>query len=783
MEFTLSQIAEISSARYYGADLSVKSIITDSRTMASTEDALFVAIKGVNHDAHDYIGDMVARGVKAFIAEQEIELPEGCGVVVVENSLAALQSLASYYRQNFKGEVVAITGSNGKTMVKEWIAATVPADVKLYRSPRSYNSQLGVALSLLMMPEDADFAIIEAGISQPGEMQSLQHMIAPQTVIFTSLGDAHQANFESQEQKLREKLILAQSAINIIYSSDCQRLEEVVRSEFSDRRLLDSAQVAVPTMSDEISTRNARTVASFCELYNLPQPNFSAMQPVAMRLEVKPAIAGALIVDDSYSCDIDSFTIAMDYLTTVAGTRRKVVILSDILQSGLDDEKIYTLVAQSIARNGVALFVGIGERVSAYSELFECDTRFFDTTEQLLESITDIDITDSAILIKGNRQSRTERISHRLELKSHTTVLEVNLRAMERNINYFRSQMPATTRLVAMVKASSYGAGDREIAQMLCKQGVDYLAVAFADEGVELRESGVTMPIVVLNADDQSFDTMVAWHLEPEIYSFESLDSFAAAARAESGYPVHLKFDTGMHRLGFAEVDIPKLLERLERYSDTIRVASIFTHLSVADDALQDDFTRGQIALFDRVSSAVADALNYKVLRHAAASAAIVRFPEAHFDMCRLGLGMYGYGFEHNDNLEPVSTLRTRIVQIRELEAVETVGYGRAGVLTRKSRIATIPVGYADGLDRHLGCGRWSMVVAGKNAPTVGRICMDSCMIDITDIADVKTGDEVTIFSAAAGNSAEDMARLLDTIPYEVLTSVSKRVKRIYIYE
>ena len=783
MEFTLSQIAEISSARYYGADLSVKSIITDSRTMASTEDALFVAIKGVNHDAHDYIGDMVARGVKAFIAEQEIELPEGCGVVVVENSLAALQSLASYYRQNFKGEVVAITGSNGKTMVKEWIAATVPADVKLYRSPRSYNSQLGVALSLLMMPEDADFAIIEAGISQPGEMQSLQHMIAPQTVIFTSLGDAHQANFESQEQKLREKLILAQSAANIIYSSDCQRLAEVVRSEFSDRRLLDSAQVAAPTMSDEISTRNARTVASFCELYNLPQPNFSAMQPVAMRLEVKPAIAGALIVDDSYSCDIDSFTIAMDYLTTVAGTRRKVVILSDILQSGLDDEKLYTLVAQSIARNGVALFVGIGERVSAYSELFECDTRFFDTTEQLLESITDIDITDSAILIKGNRQSRTERISHRLELKSHTTVLEVNLRAMERNINYFRSQMPATTRLVAMVKASSYGAGDREIAQMLCKQGVDYLAVAFADEGVELRESGVTMPIVVLNADDQSFDTMVAWHLEPEIYSFESLDSFAAAARAESGYPVHLKFDTGMHRLGFAEADIPKLLERLERYSDTIRVASIFTHLSVADDPQQDDFTRGQIALFDRVSSAVADALNYKVLRHAAASAAIVRFPEAHFDMCRLGLGMYGYGFEHNDNLEPVSTLRTRIVQIRELEAGETVGYGRAGVLTRKSRIATIPVGYADGLDRHLGCGRWSMVVAGKNAPTVGRICMDSCMIDITDIADVKTGDEVTIFSAAAGNSAEDMARLLDTIPYEVLTSVSKRVKRIYIYE
>ena len=783
MEFTLSQIADICSARYYGADVLVKSIITDSRTMASTDQALFVAIKGVNHDAHDYIDDMVARGVKAFIAEQEVALPEGCGVVVVDDSLEALQCLASHYRQQFKGEVVGVTGSNGKTMVKEWIAASVTEDVKLYRSPRSYNSQLGVALSLLMMPQDADIAIIEAGISRPGEMQTLQRMIAPQTVIFTSLGDAHQANFESEEQKLREKLILAAAAKSIIYSSDNEQVAAAVEREFGDRVLIDSASATVTDMADEISTHNARIVASFCELYHLPQPDFSSLQPVAMRLEVKPAISGALIVDDSYSCDIDSFTIAMDYLATVADARGKVVILSDILQSGLEDTQLYRLVADSVARNGVSLFVGVGERISAYSDLFTVESRFFDSTEQLLEHIDQIDIAGRAILIKGNRQARTERISHRLELKSHTTVLEVNLRAMERNINYFRSHMAAETRLVAMVKASGYGAGDREIAHMLCKQGVNYLAVAFADEGVELREGGIKMPIVVLNADDQSFDTMVAWHLEPEIYSFESLDSFASAARAERGYPIHLKFDTGMHRLGFSETDVPMLLERLERYSDSIRVASIFTHLSVADDPAQDDFTRGQIALFDRVSKSVADRLDYKVLRHAAASAAIVRFPEAHFDMCRLGLGMYGYGYEHNDNLEPVSTLRTRIVQIRELEAGQTVGYGRAGVLARKSRIATIPVGYADGLDRHLGCGRWSMLVGGKVAPTVGRICMDSCMVDVTDIADVKTGDDVTIFSAVAGNSAEDMARLLDTIPYEILTSVSKRVKRIYIYE
>ena len=783
MKFTLSQIAQICSARYYGADVSVSSVITDSRTAKSVEGALFVAIRGVNHDAHDYIDDMVARGVKGFIAEKEIALPEGCGVVVVEDSLAALQSLAAHYRAQFKGSVVGITGSNGKTMVKEWIAASVLSTVKLYRSPRSYNSQLGVALSLLMIPEDADIAVIEAGISHPGEMQSLKRMIAPQTVIFTSLGDAHQANFKSIEQKLREKLILAADAENIIYSSDCKLLADTLQTEFADKKLIDSALITAPKMADEISTRNARTVAAFCALYNLPQADFSALQPVAMRLEVKPAIGGGLIIDDSYSCDIDSFSIAMDYLTTVADARRKVVVLSDILQSGLEDEKLYAVVADIVRRAGVSLFIGIGNRIAAQAELFADNSLFFATTEQLLENISKIDITDSAILIKGNRLSRTERISHRLELKSHTTVLEVNLRAMERNINYFRSQMPSSTRLVAMVKASSYGAGDREVAQMLAKQGVDYLAVAFADEGVELREAGVNMPIVVLNADDQSFDTMVAYHLEPEIYSFESLDSFASAARGESGYPIHIKFDTGMHRLGFGEGDIQMLLERLARYGATIRVASIFTHLSVADDTLQDEFTKGQIELFDRVSSSVMDALGYKVLRHAAASAAILRFPEAHFDMCRLGLGMYGYGYEHNDNLEPVSTLRTRIVQIRELDADQTVGYGRAGVLARRSRIATIPVGYADGLDRHLGCGRWSMVVAGKSAPTVGRICMDSCMIDITDIPDVQSGDEVTIFSTAAGNSAEDMARQLDTIPYEVLTSVSKRVKRIYIYE
>lgn len=783
MQFLLSQIAHICSGRHIGADCCVSSFLTDSRNAICSEEALFVAMHGVNHDAHTYINNMVARGVKSFIVEREVELPEECGAVVVDNALKALQDLAAFRRAHYEGYVVAIAGSNGKTTVKEWIAQSVGSSVKLYRSPRSYNSQLGVALSLLMMPDDAQIALIEAGISQPGEMAALERMIAPQTVVFTNIGDAHQSNFSSLEQKISEKIYLAKSAERIIYNSDYKQLAQAIEAKYYDRDLIDCAKESILNLPDGVWVGNARIVSAFCRTFGFETPDFTLLQPLSMRLEVKQGVRDSVIIDDSYSCDIDSLTIALDYLSSVAQSRRKVVILSDILQSELSEDELYKVVAQKMAQSGIDLFVGVGSKISAYASAFTLPARFYSTTEELLTDIDNVEITSSAVLIKGNRLSRTERISHALELQSHTTVLEVNLRAIERNINYFRTKMSPETKLVAMVKASSYGAGDTEVAQMLVKQGVDYLAVAFADEGAELRAGGITSPIVVLNADDYSFDTMVAANLEPEIYSLRSLDAFAYAARAEQGYPVHIKLDTGMHRLGFGEADIDALLERLDRYSSTLRVASIFTHLCVADDPSQDEFTRGQIALFDSLSRRIADHLDYPVLRHAAASAAIVRFPEAHYDMCRLGLGMYGYGFEHNNSLEPVATLRTRIVQIRTLEAGQTVGYGRAGVLERKSRIATIPVGYADGLDRHLGCGRWSMIVGGQSAPTVGRVCMDSCMIDVTDIADVSEGDSVTIFSAQSGNSAENMAETLDTIPYEILTSVSKRVKRIYIYE
>ena len=786
MKYLLSDMAHICGGVFLGTDLAVRAVATDSRTSAIENDTLFVAIRGVNHDAHDYVQTMYERGVRAFMVERDCALPSDCGVVKVADSVAALQKLAAEHRAQYRGRVVAVTGSNGKTIVKEWIAQCAPASVNLFRSPRSYNSQLGVALSLLMMNDESDVAVIEAGISQRGEMARLESMIRPDMVIFTSIGDAHQENFESPAEKIAEKLLLARNAGTIIYHSAYPLLADAVRRTYADRRLCDAAAIDAPTMNDAASVRNAQIVAEFFGVMQWPAPDFASVRPVAMRLEVKQGIDNSIIIDDTYNSDINSLAIALDYMCSVAGgKRRMVLILSDILQSGMDDDALYAHVASMVSSANVAQVVGVGAKISRYRSRFVAGSRFFATTEELMAHIGDIDITDSTVLLKGNRNSAFERISHRLQLKSHTTVLEVNLQAMIRNINYFRERMRKDVKLVAMVKASSYGSGDADVARMLQKQGVAYLAVAFADEGVALRENGISMPIVVLNADDASFDVMVANALEPEIYSERSLAAFVREVECAGGrnYPVHIKFDTGMHRLGFSESEIPHLLECLDRYADTVRVASVFTHLCGADDASQDEFTRTQLARFGRMSSAVAAHLPYPILRHAAASAAILRFPEAQYDMCRLGLGLYGFGYVHNDSLEMVSTLRTRIVQIHELESGESVGYGRAQSLVRRSRIATIPVGYADGLDRHLGCGAWSMLVRGKAAPTVGRICMDSCMIDVTDIEGVGEGDDVVIFSPQRGNTPEDMARILDTICYEVLTSVSKRVKRIYINE
>lgn len=785
MRYRLSEIAQICHGELSGKDVEITSVVTDSRACAICDGAMFVAMKGANYDSHNFIADMYGRGVRAFMVERGCDIEcEDAGYIVVENAIAALQQLALVYRNAFKGVVVGITGSNGKTVVKEWVARALPSSVKLFVSPMSYNSQLGVALSLLMMQGDEDIALIEAGISEVGEMERLERMISPDIVVVTSIGDAHQSNFESLSQKIAEKLRLATSAKTLIYHSAYSELAANIEACPISYQRVDAADCHVENIPHEgYITSNAQIVKTLCRVLGFDEVSLPPAN-VAMRLEVKEGVCGSTIINDSYNTDINSLAIALDTLRGMALGGPTVAIISDILQSGMPDGELYSRVAQLVENVGVDMVYGIGPRIMAHADKFASTAQFYEHTEDLLRKLKDEDIAGRTVLLKGNRRSHFERLCHAMERKSHTTVLEVNLDAMTHNISYFRRFLPINHRLVAMVKASSYGAGDVEVAQLLQRLGVAYLAVAFADEGITLREKGITMPIVVLNADAGSYDKMITYSLEPEIYSFHSLRDFTNCVERYGAYayPIHVKFDTGMHRLGFLEEEVEQLLCELKE-NRSVKVATVFAHLSCADDPSQDDFTRSQIALFDKISSRFASALPYEILRHTANSAAIERFPEAAFDMCRLGLGLYGYGYCENDELQPVTTLKTRIVQLRNRKAGEAIGYGRSQVLERDSVIATIPIGYADGLDRHLGEGRWSMLVAGCAAPTVGRICMDSCMIDVTDVGGVSEGDEVVIFSAAAGNNLNDMARVLGTISYEIMTSVSARVKRIYVRE
>ena len=784
MNYLLSDIARIVGGELLGEDLRVTEIATDSRSVIATESVVFAAIDGKNHDGHQFIGRMAERGVEAYIVERDTELPtKRCGMVRVDSTLAALQSLAAYHRSQFKGDVVAITGSNGKTIVKEWAARSMPDSVGSFASPKSYNSQLGVALSLLMLNGNESVAFIEAGISQPGEMERLEQMIKPDIVVITSIGDAHSANFSSDAEKIEEKLRLASGAKTIIYSSEYPALAKRINELYGDRELIDSSKESVDyslELSDALSVDALHVSSLMRKLgYGVDGAIFSAK--VSMRLELKEGIDNSMIIDDSYNSDINSVLVALDALHVQSMGRRRVAVISDIRQSGMPSEELYSRVAEAVRRAGVDKLIGVGKNISCYASLFPRSSSFYHTTDELIENFTMERWAHSVILLKGSRDSRFERLARLLERRTHTTTLEVDLAAMKKNLNYFRRHLPQQHPLIAMVKAVSYGMGDVDVARMLQHEGVKYLAVAFADEGITLRSKGITMPIVVLNADQDSFDVMIAHDLEPEIYSFHSLDAFRRAAlRAHrTSYPIHIKLDTGMHRLGFMEDDVD-LLGRAIHLDPVLHIASIFSHLSTSDMPSEDAFTHEQIERFEYMSSQLIEWLDYTPLRHIANSAAIVRFPESHFDMCRLGLGLYGIGYEHNEELIPVASLSTRIVQIKNLAKGESVGYGRAARLEHDTITATIPVGYADGLDRHLGNGRWSVRVNGVSAPIIGRVCMDSAMIDITNIPGVEVGDKVTIFGAERGNTLEDMAQVLDTITYEIMTSISQRVKRIY---
>lgn len=822
MFYSLEKVTALIGARRFGnAEARIDWLLTDSRSLAFPETTLFFALRTPVGDGHKYIPDLYRRGVRNFVVgtvpeNYETDYPDA-NFLRVLSPLKALQRLAERHREEYVLPVIGITGSNGKTVVKEWIYQLLMLSMNVTRSPRSYNSQVGVPLSVWLLDERSRIGVFEAGISQPGEMQALRAIIQPTIGVMTNIGPAHQENFSTIQEKCHEKLLLFKDAKVLIYNADEAVVAESVHDFgfggqlFGWSRKDENATVFVraiePTedgktriayffngtaaeytlpFADEASIQNSITALCVCLYLGLTPADIARrmalLEPVAMRLEVVQGVRGCTLINDAYNSDAAALDIALDFMNRRAkeqAAKGRTLILSDIFQTGIPAEELYAKVADMLKSRGVERLIGVGPAISAAHTLFSIKKSFYPTSEALLESGELDTIHDEIILLKGARNFGFEQIAKALSLRVHETTLDVNLEAIAENLHFYRSFMKPETKLTCMVKASAYGAGSVEIAKTLQERGVDYLAVAVADEGAELRRAGITAGIIVMNPEMSAFGTLFEYELEPEIYSFNLLDALIRAARRQgiTDFPVHLKLDTGMHRLGFnPKTDIPVLIDRLSHQRALIP-RSVFSHFVGADSDGFDDFSEKQFKLFDEASRTLQAAFPHKILRHICNSAGIERFPERHLDMVRLGLGLYGIDPIDNRVLHNVATLRTTILQIRDVPAGDSIGYSRKTVLDRPSRIAAIPIGYADGLNRHLGNRRGYCLVNGQKADYVGNICMDVCMIDVTDIP-CREGDSVEIFGDALPVTV--LSDLLETIPYEVLTSVSNRVKRVY---
>ena len=822
MFYSLEKVTALIGARRFGnAEARIDWLLTDSRSLAFPETTLFFALRTPVGDGHKYIPDLYRRGVRNFVVgtvpeNYETDYPDA-NFLRVLSPLKALQRLAERHREEYVLPVIGITGSNGKTVVKEWIYQLLMLSMNVTRSPRSYNSQVGVPLSVWLLDERSRIGVFEAGISQPGEMQALRAIIQPTIGVMTNIGPAHQENFSTIQEKCHEKLLLFKDAKVLIYNADEPVVAESVHDFgfggqlFGWSRKDENATVFVraiePTddgqtriayffngtaaeytlpFADEASIQNSITALCVCLYLGLTPADIARrmalLEPVAMRLEVVQGVRGCTLINDAYNSDAAALDIALDFMNRRAkeqAAKGRTLILSDIFQTGIPAEELYAKVADMLKSRGVERLIGVGPAISAAHTLFPIKKSFYPTSEALLESGELDTIHDEIILLKGARNFGFEQIAKALSLRVHETTLDVNLEAIAENLHFYRSFMKPETKLTCMVKASAYGAGSVEIAKTLQERGVDYLAVAVADEGAELRRAGITAGIIVMNPEMSAFGTLFEYELEPEIYSFNLLDALIRAARRQgiTDFPVHLKLDTGMHRLGFnPKTDIPVLIDRLSHQRALIP-RSVFSHFVGADSDGFDEFSEKQFKLFDEASRTLQAAFPHKILRHICNSAGIERFPERHLDMVRLGLGLYGIDPIDNRVLHNVATLRTTILQIRDVPAGDSIGYSRKTVLDRPSRIAAIPIGYADGLNRHLGNRRGYCLVNGQKADYVGNICMDVCMIDVTDIP-CREGDSVEIFGDALPVTV--LSDLLGTIPYEVLTSVSNRVKRVY---
>ena len=821
MHYSLEKVIALIGARLFGhhLDAQIDWLLTDSRSLAFPETSLFFALRTKRNDGHKYIADLYRRGVRNFVVgtvpDHYEELYPEANFLLVISPLKALQRLAERHREAFSIPIIGVTGSNGKTIVKEWLYQLLSPSMVVTRSPRSYNSQVGVPLSVCLLNEQSQIGIFEAGISQPDEMQTLRAIIQPTIGVMTNIGQAHQENFATIEEKCLEKLSLFKDTNILIYDGDDPVISDCVQrslytgdllawsrkdadsplfihtikknetsTEIAYAYLKKNYEMTIPFV-DDASIQNALNALAVC-LYLHITPvviaeRMKKLEPVAMRLEVKQGVRGCTIINDSYNNDVNSLDIALDFMSRRPDQNgmTRTLILSDIQQSGMSHEDLYAKVADMVHSRGINRIIGVGPQISAAHSAFTIKKRFFPSTEALLESGVLNEIQHELVLLKGAREFNFEELTELLSLKVHETTLEVNLEALSENLNFYRSFMKPETKLVCMIKASAYGAGSVEIAKTLQDRGVDYLAVAVADEGADLRKAGITANIIIMNPEMSSFNTLFEYDLEPEVYNFRLLEALIKAARKQgiSNFPVHIKLDTGMHRLGFnPKTDMPQLIDRLKHQSALIP-RSVFSHFVGSDSPKFDEFSAQQFKLFDEGSRQLQQAFSHKILRHICNSAGIERFPERHLDMCRLGLGLYGIDPIDNHVIHNLSSLKTTILQIRDVAPGDTVGYSRKGTITRPSRIAAIPIGYADGLNRHLGNGHCYCLVNGQKAYYVGNICMDVCMIDVTDIP-CHEGDSVEIFGDHLPVTV--LSDVLQTIPYEVLTSISERVKRVY---
>ena len=820
MKFTSGEIAEIVKGRLTGnPDLQVTDVVTDSRNLNFAEGLAFVAIRGKNHDGHLFLDNLFNKGIRVFIVEKlpaRISDYESAAFIEASDSVRALQLLARYVRKSFRSPVIAVTGSAGKTVVKEWLADVLGLSVPVVRSPKSYNSQIGVPLSVLKIDEKYKYGIFEAGISFPGEMSRLREVIDPDIGAITNIGDAHSENFGTIEAKAREKLKLFKDSFIIIYCRDQKIIHDLITEQkrSSEKLLIDwsvsqsEAAIFVKKVPledkrtgiqmtflnreyhfvipfiDRASVDNAITVACVCLALNTDQEiirkGLASLVSVAMRMEMKTGINNCQLIEDYYNSDPGSLGMALEYLKS-QNNRKATLILSDFVQSGRDEKELYGEIAELVRRNSIDKFIGIGPSLAANRSLFKGKNEFYNSTDEFVQKFTPSEFRDEVILIKGARRFEFEKIGIMLEQQVHQTVLEINLDAIVHNLNFFRSHIDHGTRIMAMVKAFAYGAGPAEIASLLEYQRVSYLGVAFADEGVELRNAGVALPVMVMNPDPSAFEVMIKYNLEPEIYSLLSFDRFSQVASRHGlvNYPVHIKIDSGMHRLGFMPGDIGKLAEEL-RSCETLRIISVFSHFAASDDPEFDKFTHRQAEVFLEAAEKIRETVDYSFIRHICNSSAIIRFPEYHFEMVRPGIGIYGIGDPGEPDLKPAGRFITRISQIKRIPAGEPVGYGCTDVSEEDRIIAVLPAGYADGLNRKLGNRNGSLFIRKTKVPIVGNICMDMCMADVTGL-EAREGDEAEIFGLNI--RINEIADKCQTIPYEILTSIPSRVKRIFFRE